>query len=403
MDVKQLILLNDLAKKDGSATPHKRDIFNKLLEHKDKTLAGLHGPRGAGKTVLLKQLLANTPDGFYVSLDTLERTTNVFELVLSLHQDYRFQTFFLDEIHFIEDINKYLKILFDNLNIRIFFTSSIALKLIESAHDLSRRVKIFSIDYFSFSEFLRFNKYPTPPALSWNDILSKNFRSAHSESLPYLQAYLRGGNIPISLEVKDVLESLQRNLEKIINSDIPKLKSLKVDELPIIMNAFRFIARAPGGDLNPNTIAKNLKITRYKALQYLELLEAGFILKLVLPHGTEVTREPKILCKVPYRLLECEYDDCIGGLREDFAVHCMLQAGLKIKYLKSKRGAKTPDFLVTDSDGTKSIVEIGGANKSYSQFKGISEKHTKMVFGDHADLSKNTLPLGLLGFLSERE
>jgi hypothetical protein len=41
------------------------------------------------------------------------------------------------------------------------------------------------------------------------------------------------------------------------------------------------------------------------------------ILHEILPAGTNVLREPKILMAPPTRLLYRDYEDAVGGLRED--------------------------------------------------------------------------------------
>jgi predicted AAA+ superfamily ATPase len=399
MDINNLILLNNFAEESGRKNRKLREIYSSLAKHTDNTIAALFGPRGSGKTILLKQLLAQSKNGFYISIDTLTKNTDLFDLVLTLNKDYHYQVFFLDEIHFLPEINKYLKMIFDNLKVKLYVTSSISLQLIQSAHDLSRRVKVFSIDYFSYLEFLNFNDIPSPQKLTWAQVLSKDIDAEYSKILPYFKKFVSGGNVPISLETQDVVEALRRNLEKVIQSDIPKLRSLLVDELSIIMDVFLFVARSPVSDLNPNVVAKNLKITRYKALQYIQLLEDAFILKSISPYGTNLTQEPKIICRLPYRLLENSYEDCIGGLREDFAIDCLINAGLNVKYLKSKTGSKTPDLFVSDPKLGSVVVEIGGAGKTYNQFKGVNQKYPKLVFADHFDLKKNTLPLALLGTL----
>ena len=398
MDFNQLILLNNLAKKAGESSVERRDLFKSLYKHNDRTFVGLLGPRGVGKTILLKQLLATSNDGFYISLDSLDEGTDLFELIQQLHEVYKFNTFYLDEVHYFADINKALKLIFDNLKIKLFFTSSIALKLIESAYDLSRRVKIFNIPPFSFLEYLKFNHYPVASILSWHDIVAGNYSAQHTTSYPYFQRFLSGGNYPFSLEVTDIQSALKSNLEKIIYFDIPKLKSLTTQELPLIMKAFKFITRSPASDVNPNVISSNLKITRYKAEQYVKLLESAFVLKQIFPSGTNVTKEPKILCGLPFRLLESTYQDSIGGLREDFAISCLVEAGLHVEYLKNSRGMKTPDFLASDGN-IEVVIEVGGAGKGTSQFKGVTKKYRKIILSDTADVGKNSLPLILLGFL----
>jgi hypothetical protein len=44
--------------------------------------------------------------------------------------------------------------------------------------------------------------------------------------------------------------------------------------------------------------------------------------------------------------------------------------GYKFHYLKTKRGAKTPDYLV-EHEKDRFVIEIGGKGKGREQFKGI--------------------------------
>ena len=74
------------------------------------------------------------------------------------------------------------------------------------------------------------------------------------------------------------------------------------------------------------------------------------------------------------------------------------QAGHEFGYLKSTRGAKTPDFLV--HGGTdKLVVEVGGKGKGREQFKGI-EVGRKLIFA-HTDVpERGRIPLFLAGFMA---
>jgi hypothetical protein len=100
----------------------------------------------------------------------------------------------------------------------------------------------------------------------------------------------------------------------------------------------------------------------------------------------------------PIRLLYRNFEDAVGGLREDFFVDSMKQAGIGFHYLKSTRGTKTPDYLI---DGTphRLVVEIGGPGKGRQQFKGVSVDR-KVVFTHSPTPEKGRLPLFLLGYLA---
>jgi hypothetical protein len=87
--------------------------------------------------------------------------------------------------------------------------------------------------------------------------------------------------------------------------------------------------------------------------------------------------------------------DSIGGLREDFCVEALAQAGHEVAYLKSTRGTKTPDYLL-DVNDMRVAIEVGGSGKGREQFKGI-QADRKLIFA-HQDAPENgRLPLFLLG------
>jgi hypothetical protein len=76
----------------------------------------------------------------------------------------------------------------------------------------------------------------------------------------------------------------------------------------------------------------------------------------------------------------------------------MSQAGIELEYLKSTRGAKTPDYLI-ERDGERLAVEVGGRGKGREQFKGV-EVDRKLVFAHSLVPEGSRLPLFLLGFLA---
>ena len=124
-------------------------------------------------------------------------------------------------------------------------------------------------------------------------------------------------------------------------------------------------------------------------------MQKSFILNPVFPIGTNVLREPKILMFLPYRLLFKDFDNAIGGLREDFFCEAMLSADIPFHYLKTKRGAKTPDYYIQYND-ENIVVEVGGKNKGREQFKGIDDKK-KIIFTHSTIVDKIKRPLFLLG------
>jgi len=266
-----------------------------------------------------------------------------------------------------------------------------------SAHDLSRRVRLLELPNFSFREYLHFRQDLCLPVCGLEDLAGGNWTAEHLRAGRFFEDYLVGGGLlPFALEEPDPFPFLENTIEKVIARDIPSVVKLTVDELDHIRRLLRFVGRAGIDGINYSSLSRNLGITKYKAEQYVDCLEKAFVLHRVLPEGTNVIREPKVLMAPPCRLLYRESDDAIGGLREDFFVEMLRQAGIEFGYLKSTRGAKTPDYLVR-SGPDKLVVEIGGKGKGREQFKGVKVGR-KLVFA-HTDVPvQGRLPLFLAGF-----
>jgi len=396
MKIDNIIELHKQAIEKNKQYSKRRFIAEELLNDSGKHFVGLIGARGVGKSVLFKQIAALKEDAIYISVDSAE-IENLYELIKTLTEFYKYKVFFLDEIHFYKEYEKALKTIYDFLDVKIFFTSSVSLSLYESIFDLSRRVKIFNIFPFSYREYLAIKENIFLEKLNFIDIKEKNWNIEHIREGNQFKNYISGGLMPFSLEEPDVL-TMQRNiLEKIIYRDIPLVAKLTTDELELIKKTLNFIGKSQIDGINYSSLSNNLKITKYKAEQYITLLEKAFVINVIFPEGTNVLKEPKIVMNLPYRLLFKEYEDAIGGLREDFFVECMKLSGNTINYLKTNKGKKTPDYLI-DDNGNNYIIEVGGKGKGIKQFKGI-EMDKSIIFADGEKLDGIKRPLFLAGFM----
>lgn len=396
MKIENIIELHKQAIEKNKQYSKRRFIADELLNDSGKHFVGLIGARGVGKSVLFKQIASLKEDAIYISVDSAE-IENLYELIKTLTEFYKYKVFFLDEIHFYKDYEKALKTIYDFLDVKIFFTSSVSLSLYESIYDLARRVKIFNIFPFSYREYLAIKENVLLEKLTLTEIKEKRWQIEHLREGGKFKKYISGGLMPFSLEEPDIL-TMQRNiLEKIIYRDIPLVAKLTTDELELIKKTLNFIGKSQIDGINYSSLSNNLKITKYKAEQYITLLEKAFVINVIFPEGTNVLKEPKIVMNLPYRLLFKEYEDAIGGLREDFFVECMKLSGNKINYLKTNKGKKTPDYLIDDI-GNNYIIEVGGKGKGIKQFKGI-EMDKSIIFADGEKLDGIKRPLFLAGFL----
>lgn len=398
MDLKLLLELDRRAKATGEAQGKRRDLYETVVAETGRHFIGITGPRGAGKTILLQQLAAGAADSCYISLDTLPTDTDLYELLETLCERYGYHRFYLDEIHFIRDSLGALKKIYDFLEVRVIFTSSVALQIRESAHDLARRVRLHSLDYFSFREYLDFKHGERFSRLSLNDLLGVAIPPRYLRVADRLEAYLRGGLMPFALEEPEPLPLLEATIEKIIFRDIPRTLRLHLDELDTLRRMLAFIGRSGVDGINYTNLSANLKITKYKAEQYVCALEKAYILQQLFPLGTNVMREPKVLLMPPIRCLYRPFEEARGGLREDFVALAFRQAQLPLAYLKGTRGQKTPDFRV-QHQGQNIVFEVGGKRKGRTQFKGVVADR-KVILAEDAGPTAGRLPLHLIGFLA---
>jgi len=393
----KLLELNELSKKEAGKFILKRFLFPELLNDTGRHFIGIVGPRGTGKTVLLRQLLLENENSFYISLDSVE-IPDLFEITSRLSTDFKIRHLLIDEAHFYRDFNKAIKKIYDFLpEIRVLFTSSVALAMFETSQDLGRRVLLRHLYPFSFGEYLLFKTGTVFPRLSLEQIASGDAPSECLLQAHRFDEYLRGGLMPFALQEPEPLALLENVLHTVIDRDIPRAGKVTVHELPLIEKCVAFAGKSAVEGINYSTMAANVGITRYKAESYARLLEDAFIFQTVFPAGTNVLREPKILMCLPYRLLYRGYDDALGGLREDFFAETMRMRNIKFQYLKSVRGAKTPDFSIQMQDENV-VFEIGGKRKGVGQFKGV-EAMKKIVLSHGGESRGFRRPLHLIGFV----
>ena len=391
-----MLELNERAKEEGNLFPKARYLFDEIQAELGKHFIGIVGPRGVGKTIILKQLAVSEPGTFYLSADTLDES-DLYQVARILSDQYKIRTLLVDEIHFCKTYPKDLKKIYDFLKIRVVFTSSVSLSLFESVHDLSRRVLLRFLYPFSFREYLSFIKNIEIPPITISDILEDRWTTDHMRFSYLFDSYLQGGLFPLALEEPDPLPLLRNICLKVIRKDIPMVSNLRFEDIEKIEKTLSFIGKSEVDGINFSSISRNLGITKYKAELFVKLLAQAFILNPIYPKGTNVLKEPKVLMFLPFRLLYSELPQCLGAIREDFFAEMLTIKDYKFHYLKTKRGAKTPDYLV-EYDKEKIVIEIGGKGKGRSQFKGINVEKKLILSGD-PNAAGDKKPLSLIGFI----
>jgi len=400
IQMEKILELHNLAKESAAKFDKKRFIYEDLKKLLGTSLfIGIAGLRGVGKTVLLRQLSRELPDSLYISMDALFPGIDLFDLSKELSSNYKIKYLLIDEIHNHANWQMDIKKIYDFLEIKIVFTSSASIDIIRSKYDLSRRVVIMNMFPFSFREYLFFKKNALVDKMSLDEILTK-YRELYTKVYtfePEFHEFCIRGALPSTIDAP-FAQIIRNIVEKIINHDLLIYGKLNHEDIINIRNILRFISRSPVDVCNYSVISQNTGITKYKVHEYVGLLEQTFLLKVMLPYGSNVTREPKILYRLPLRSYfseGTEEDNITGAIREEFFVHHLSNIDAEMNYLKSARGEKLPDYVVFHKN-EKIIFEIGGAGKTRKQLKGISG--SRFILSQPGNLEKG-IPLILMGFL----
>ena len=247
--ISDLLELDRLAKAEGARYEKQRPLLQELLGSGGRHFIGIAGPRGAGKTVLLRQFAHSNENSFYLSLDT-HKDGDLFELAKKLNMDLSFTHLLLDEVHFCSDYDELLKKIYDFLEVKVIFTSSVSLSIFRSSYDLSRRVQIKNLYPFSFREYIFFRTGDHPPGLSIQDIVSKQGLSVPLRYSYLFESYLKGGVLPFALDEPEPLPLLKNIVKKVISGDIPGIARIKVDEIDLLEKTIGFIGRSEVDGIN---------------------------------------------------------------------------------------------------------------------------------------------------------
>ena len=406
LSVDNILKMSVLARDQASEFPRRRDLFYRLekvfLRGRGR-FVGIVGPRGVGKTVILKQILKDF-GGIYISFDGYDiGSTDVFlDILLRIRKRFGVRLFLFDEVHYYPDFSSLVRMLYGFTDIRAIFTSSVAVVFSQLRQDLSRLVRLEYLYPFDFKEFLLFNYDIDVPYISFGELIEREkVDEIYWGVGRYFEEYLRGGVYPFSMEMGEITDVMRNVLERIVWEDVGRVISLELREIHEIEDMISFIGKSEVDGISYSSISRNVGLTKYKVRQYIKALEKAFVLNVVLPYGTNVKREPKILMAPSYRLLYRGYEEAKGGLREDFAVQMLKQKGFDFYYLKGTKGEKRPDFLVRYGN-KKVVIEVGGRGKGYKQFKGLSDDYYKVVLKDGWDGMVGSLPLFIIGCVGEQ-
>lgn len=244
---------------------------------RSKEIIILTGLRRVGKTTILKQAINklledNAPeDILFISLDSF----NLLEFSIHrLIEEYRkihkkstsdFFYLLLDEVSSRENFEQELKSIYDNENIKVICSSSIATLLRDKKANLTGRTRTIEIMPLDFQEFLQFKE-------------ARISKSDNAKLESYFMDYLRIGGMPnyVLTEDKSYLNEL---IENIIYKDIIAYHKITAEKT--IKELFVLLCQRVGKPMSYNKIAEILKISVDSAKRYVGYFEKAYLFYIV--------------------------------------------------------------------------------------------------------------------------
>lgn len=392
------------------------DIFERQIATTDTTfvrsvistinwnarLIGIRGARGIGKTTLLLQYiklnLANELNkALYVSLDNVWFNNNeLIDLAITFEKSGG-KYLFLDEVHKYPNWSQEIKNIYDTLpSLKVVFTGSSLLEILNSRADLSRRAVVYEMKGLSFREYLSIETGIKLNAVDINDILENSSdisRDILKEIKPfqYFEEYLKIGYYPFYKEEKDLYYlRLGEVVNLMLEIELPMLRKVEVAYIPKIKQLLSIIASAVPFIPNVSKLSQKIGINRNTLLSYFHYLdEIGLTQNLFKENtGISLLQKPMkvFLENTNLMYLLARENTNTGNLRETFFAN-------QVSYQNSVNFIEQTDFFVNE----KFKFEIGGKNKTNEQIKDLEDSF--LVLDDIEIGRDRTIPLWLFGFL----
>ncbi|MDR2206879.1 MAG: AAA family ATPase [Flavobacteriaceae bacterium] len=364
-------------------------------------LIGIRGSRGVGKTTLLlqyiKQNLPNDNSALYVSLDDMWFAEHKLWDTADMFAKRGGKYLFLDEVHKYPNWAQELKNIYDDFSeLKVVFTGSSLLEILNARADLSRRALVYDMQGLSFREYLNITQKTDIKIVSLEDIL-QNHREISSSILDvvkpfqFFENYLKSGYYPFFKELPSVYhEKIAEVINMILEIELPLLRGVDIGYVYKIKQLLSIVASSVPFILNITKISERIGVNRITLLSYLYYLEEVKLTKNIHKDvfGINKLQKPEKIylenTNLAYTL--CDRNTDIGNIRETFFLN-------QLSYKHIVEYPNQGDFWVDK----KYLFEIGGKSKTDEQVKNVKNS---FIVSDNIEYGLgNKIPLWLFGFL----
>ncbi len=369
----------------------------------DARLIGIKGARGVGKTTILLQYIKKNLElnsqVLYVSLDNIWFSNNSLVDMTDDFVKRGGKYLFLDEVHKYKNWSVELKNIYDDHpDLKIVFTGSSLLEILNARVDLSRRAIVYSMQGLSFREYLNFTLNTDFQSLSVSDIIKNHLDISkdilkHVKPLQYFSNYLKEGYYPFFKEVPELYHMrIEEIINMIIQIELPLIRGIDIAYTSKLKQLLIIIAESAPFIPNISKLSERIIINRNTLITYLNNLSDARIINIFYRDSSGISRlqkPDKIFLEnsnLAYAIHPGLVD--IGNARETFFAN-------QLNNNHSVNIPKQGDFLIDN----KLLFEVGGKNKGYKQIRKNNYKEFFIAADEIEYGYGNKIPLWLFGFL----
>jgi predicted AAA+ superfamily ATPase len=182
-------------------------------------------------------------------------------------------------------------------SLRIIFTASSVMRLIEDNKDIGTIVHSYNLRGFSFREYLNVTLGLKLPVFSLEDILKRHVEIAQQicqriKPLQYFNDYLHHGYYPLFLEPHDFSESLLKMMNMILEVDVLLIKQIEVSSLPKLRKLLYLMLQETPCSLNVSNLAQAIDCSRSTTMNYIKYLKDARLLNMLYPEDKQFPLKP---------------------------------------------------------------------------------------------------------------
>ncbi len=324
------------------------------------------GPRRAGKTYLMYQLISTIPDitnSIYINFEderlqlAAQDLQSIFDAYFELYPDKNNKDIYLffDEIQEVPGWEKFVRRAYDTITRRIFITGSSAKML---SKELATALRGRSINYevypLSFKEFLHFKGIE-------EDLVSTRGKAKVSATL---QEYMQRGGFPETVDMDEdtYTRTIQNYFDVMLYRDIIERHDIN-NPLPVKELLKRLVAQSArefsGNKMFNELKSKGLKISKDSVYVYLDYFEDAFIIFPVHNYAESVRKQTsKKIYAIDTglsRMLSFSLDSDFGRLLENI-VYLELRRRGKLVFYHNNNGEC--DFVIKEKNKITQALQV---------------------------------------------